>query len=177
MNFTRTVPNPIDYNFNPRSVAIGDFNNDTWLDFVTTDHTLNDISVFLQFTNNTFRKSTTYSTGVYSLPNAVAIADLNNDQQLDIVVACFGSNNIGIFLGVGDSTFVNRTTISSGLSRPLWIHIAHLDNDNYLDLAIANFGTNHVGNFLERVMANSQIKNCSQLAFNPLSELDRRRSF
>src|SRR5579871_2797594 len=34
LKFIPTVKNPIEYNYGPRSVAIGDFNNYTWLDMV-----------------------------------------------------------------------------------------------------------------------------------------------
>ena len=156
MNFERVLINPVDYNSNPRFVAIGDLNNDTWLDFVLTDRALNKISVFLQSSNGTFRRSTTYSTGFHSLPNTITIADLNNDEQLDIVVAYYGSNSIGIFLGMNDGTFVNHTTIFTNSCRPIYIHIAHLDNNTFLDLVMTDYGTDSIniysgdgnGNFL-----------------------------
>ena len=144
MNFKRVLINPVDYNSNPRFVAIGDLNNDTWLDFVLTDRALNKISVFLQSSNGTFRRSTTYSTGSHSLPNTITIADLNNDQQLDIVVAYYGTNSIGIFLGMNDGTFVNYTTIFTNSCRPIYIHIAHLDNNTFLDLVMTDYGTDSI---------------------------------
>ena len=135
------MENPLDYNSNPRSVAIGDFNSDTWLDFVVTNRAANNISVFLGSANGTFRQPTTYPTGSYSLPDKIAVADLNNNGRLDIIVAYFGVNSVGIFLGLGDGTFVSHTTISTGSSRPIWIHMAHLDNDTFLDLVTADYGT------------------------------------
>ena len=144
MNFKKTAQNPLDYNTDPRSVAIGDFNNDSWLDFVVTNRVVNNISVFLGSTNGTFSRPTTYSTGSYSLPDKITVADLNNDQRLDIVVAYFGINSVGIFLGIGDGTFVNYTTVSTNSARPIWIHIAHLDNDTFLDLVTADYGTDSI---------------------------------
>ena len=144
LNFKITAQNPLDYNTDPRSVAIGDFNNDSWLDFVVTNRAVNNISVFLGSTDGTFSRSTTYSTGSYSLPDKVTVADLNNDRRLDIVVAYFGINSVGIFLGTGDGTFVNYTTVSTNAARPIWIHIAHLDNDTFLDLVTADYGTDSI---------------------------------
>ena len=100
--------------------------------------------MFLGSTNNTFRQSATYSTGSHSLTDKVVVADLNNDRHLDIIVAYFGTNSIGIFLGLGDGFFVDHTTISTNSSRPIWIHIAHLDNDIFLDLATADYGTDSI---------------------------------
>ncbi|CAF1555448.1 unnamed protein product, partial [Adineta ricciae] len=34
LNFVQTNPNPIEYNYGPRSVATCDVNNDNWLDIV-----------------------------------------------------------------------------------------------------------------------------------------------
>ena len=144
LNFKRTAINPLDYYSDPHSIAIGDFNNDTWLDFVVTNRALNGISVFLASTNGTFTQPTTYATGSHSLPGGIAVADLNNDQHLDIVVASFGSNTIGVFLGMDNGTFINYTNIFTGSSRPLCIHIAHLDNNTFLDLVTADYGTDSI---------------------------------
>ena len=144
LNFKRTDRNPVEYKSDPQSVAIGDFNNDTFLDLVVVNRAVNNISIFLAGNNRTFAKQTTYSTGRYSSPNVVVVADLNNDQRLDIIVACFGINRVGIFLGLGDGSFVDNTTISTGSARPIWIHIAHLDNDTFLDLITADYGTESI---------------------------------
>ena len=100
--------------------------------------------MFLGSTDGTFSGPTTYSTGSYSLPDTITVADLNNDRRLDIIVAYFGINSVGIFLGTGDGTFVNYTTVSTNAARPIWIHIAHLDNDTFLDLVTADYGTDSI---------------------------------
>ena len=148
MNFKKTDNNPVDCNHDPRSVAIGDFNSDTWLDFVVVNRTVNNISVFLGSSDGIFRQKPTYPTGSRSLPDKVAVADLNNDQRLDIVVACFGINSVQIFLGIGDGTFVNCTTVFTGFSRPIWIHITHLNNDTFLDLVTVDYGTDSISIYL-----------------------------
>src|SRR5260221_478319 len=74
----------------------------------------------------------------------VAVADFNNDHQLDIAVANFGTNSIGIFLGFGDGSFSSQTVISTDSSRPLWINIADFNNDTLLDIVIANYGTHSI---------------------------------
>ena len=125
-------------------MAIGDFNNDEQLDVVVVHRAVDRISIYLASNNGTFQKPTIYPTGLHSQPNAVAVAHLTNDQQLDIVVACFGTNNIAIFLGMGDGSFVNHKNISTRSSRPLFIHVAYLDNDTFLDLVTADYGTDSI---------------------------------
>ncbi len=83
IQFEKTANNPIDYNFGPRSVAIGDFNNDTWLDIVVANHIVNSIIIFFGNINGTFSKQPPYSTGSNSAPNMVAVGDFNNDSRLE----------------------------------------------------------------------------------------------
>ncbi|CAF4450422.1 unnamed protein product, partial [Adineta steineri] len=68
----------------------------------------------------------------------------NNDDQLDIAVANFGTNCIGIFLGFGNGSFDKQIEISTGISRPRWLNIADIDNDKFLDIVIANYGTDMI---------------------------------
>ena len=86
----------------------------------------------------------TYPTDLHSQPNAVAVAHLRNNQQLDIVIAYFGNNSIGVLRGLGNGSFVSHTHISTGASRPITIHAAHLDNDTFLDLITADYGTDSI---------------------------------
>ncbi|CAF4384069.1 unnamed protein product, partial [Rotaria sordida] len=48
---------------------------------------------------------TPYSTGDDSSPTMVAVDDFNKDNRLDVAVANFGTNSIGIFLGSEDGLF------------------------------------------------------------------------
>ncbi|CAF4265760.1 unnamed protein product, partial [Rotaria sordida] len=59
--------------FIPISVAVGDFNNDMYLDIVMANLNENDVSVLLGYGNGSFANQMTYLTG--SLPSAVAVGD------------------------------------------------------------------------------------------------------
>jgi hypothetical protein len=48
-----------------------------------------------------FTPQATYSTGTY--PNSVAVADVNGDNKPDIIVANSGSNNVSVFLSLGQT--------------------------------------------------------------------------
>ncbi|CAF4572162.1 unnamed protein product, partial [Rotaria sp. Silwood2] len=142
--FAATRKNPIDYNRGPRSVAIGYFNNDTWLDFVIVDSIVNTISIFIGHSDGTFSYLIEYTTGDGSTPNMVVVVDFNNDNVSDIAVANFGVNNIGIFFGWGNGTFDKQITTSTGSSHPKSIYFADLNNDTLLDIVIVNYGTHSV---------------------------------
>jgi hypothetical protein len=133
--------NSINGDSHPHSAAVADFNNDGLLDIVVANSGTNNIGVFLRSDNNTFTNQMTYSTGSNSVPYAVAVGDFNKDQRLDIVVANFGTNNIGIFLGTANGTFTSQTTFSTGSSRPRWVAVGDFINDTVLDIAVVNYGT------------------------------------
>lgn len=147
LNFNPISPSALTYNYGPRSVAFAYFNNDKWLDMVVVNYAVNLLSIFLGYGNTTFTKSVLYSTGLYSAPYMAAVGDFNNDHQVDIAVANFGTNSIGIFMGYGDGSFSNQTIISTDSSRPIWLHVTDLNNDTLLDIVAANYGTDSISVF------------------------------
>ena len=48
-------------------------------------------------------------------PYSVAVGDFNNDTILDIIVANYGTNNLGVLLGYGNGTFANMVLYSVGV--------------------------------------------------------------
>ncbi|CAF5126015.1 unnamed protein product, partial [Rotaria sp. Silwood1] len=147
LNFKATAQKPIEYNYGPRSVAISDFDNDSVLDMVIANHIANNIAVYLGNGDGSFRNPIIYSTGSYSSPYMVTIADFNNDNRLDIAVANFGTNNIWIFHGFGNGSFASQIELSTGSSRPATIIAVDFNNDSLLDIATANYGTHSVSVF------------------------------
>ncbi|CAF1245157.1 unnamed protein product [Adineta steineri] len=148
MNFALVNPIQVEYNYRPQSVAVGDFNNDTWMDIVVANRATNNIAVFFGYGNAGLSStSMTYSTGTNSTPCMVTVGDFNNDGRLDIVVANYGVNNVGIFLGIGKGAFESQSTIPTGSSRPLLIYVADLNNDKAQDMIIANYGTQSISIF------------------------------
>ncbi|CAF5165610.1 unnamed protein product, partial [Rotaria sp. Silwood1] len=103
------------------------------------------ILIFLGYGNGSFEIGLTYSTGVLSRPYTVAIADLNNDNILDIAIANSGTNNIFLLYGYGNGNFGNESsyTLNYGY-RPYSITLKGLNQDGWIDIVIACYGTNHV---------------------------------
>ncbi|CAF4911856.1 unnamed protein product, partial [Rotaria socialis] len=62
--------------------------------------------------NTTFTGKTTYSTG--SKPRSLNAVDVNGDGKLDIIVANYGSNNVGVLLNIGNGSFAAQTTYPAG---------------------------------------------------------------
>ncbi|CAF1500299.1 unnamed protein product [Rotaria magnacalcarata] len=129
----------------PITVAIGDFNKDNKLDIVVVNFLDGNIMVMLQNGSGPFQSMSTYSTGEYSIPPYMAIADLNNDDHLDIVVNNCGYDNIGILLGYGDGIVMKQITYAIGnASKPYSVAVGDFNNDTLLDIAVANFVSNDV---------------------------------
>ncbi|CAF2017559.1 unnamed protein product [Rotaria magnacalcarata] len=68
-------------------VALGDFNNDQFLDIVATNENADSIYIFLGYGNGTFQNAATYLNQLLSYPSWVAIGDFSNDNISDIIVS------------------------------------------------------------------------------------------
>lgn len=144
LNFKLLPEKAIEYNYGPRFVAVGDLNNDSILDLVIAQQIVNKITVYLGEGNGNFRHRIEYSTGIHSSPCMIQLGHFNNDSQLDIAVANFGSNNIALFYGFGNGSFEQPIQFSTNSSRPIAILTADFDNDTLFDLVTANYGTNSI---------------------------------
>jgi hypothetical protein len=129
----------------PYSIVASDLNNDGWLDIIVANYGTNNIGVLLGVSNAIFVTMMTYSTGINSGPYSIAVADFNNDHQLDIVATNSNTDNIIIFFGYGNGTFTIGQTYSTGTrSRPYTVTIGDFNNDKNSDIAVANSGTSNV---------------------------------
>ena len=137
-----------DHDSHPRSFVVENFNDDDYMDIVVAYSGAHNIGIFLGYGNTSFSTQTRYSTGAYSSPYSLAVADFNNDTYLDIVVANYGSHNVGIFLGYGNGSFQNQTTYLTD-SHPCSVAVGDFDNDGISDIIVANYDTNTLFVFLK----------------------------
>ncbi|CAF2893759.1 unnamed protein product [Rotaria sp. Silwood2] len=129
----------------PRSIAVGDFNNDTQMDIVVVISGTDTIGIFLSQDNETFRNEQIYPTGFNYCPYSLVVDDFNHNNYLDIAVANYGTNNIGIFLGNKNGMFANQKVFSLSSSHPCFITVGDFNNDNQTDIVVANNATNTIG--------------------------------
>ena len=147
------------------SVAVGDLNGDGKLDIVVSNSCLsyddcpfNDIldvighptvGVLLGRGDGTFKPVVTYDTGGFQRPDAqssVALADMNGDGILDIVVtnSCgyiddCAQGTVSVLYGNGDGTF--KPTPTGGWSNgflPVATAVGDVNGDGKLDLLTVN---------------------------------------
>jgi hypothetical protein len=123
------------------SVAVADVNGDGYLDVVVANICQTDgcsgngpIGVLIGNGDGTFHTAVTYDSGTIS-PQSVAIADVNGDGKMDIVVA---GDSVAVLLGNGDGTFQTAVNYGSSAYGPQSLVIADLNGDGQLDLVVAN---------------------------------------
>ena len=68
----------------------------------------------------------------------MAIADVNGDLKLDIIVANTFSDDVSVLLGNGDGTFQPQQRIPPGDVNPRAVRVMDVDGDGKSDILTAN---------------------------------------
>ena len=132
------------------AIAVGDVNNDGKADLIVTNgcqspnHCANGVvGVLLGNGDGTFQSAQSYSSGGV-VASSVAIADVNGDGNLDLVVTnqCLDSTcaggGVSVLLGNGDGTFQAAQSYATGGFTAVSVAIGNFNGDQKLDLAVAN---------------------------------------
>jgi hypothetical protein len=131
----------------PRSLVIGDFNQDGKLDLAVSNlagNTGSTLSIFLGNGDGTFAPEPPIGAPDSTFAFPLATGDFNADGKLDVAVANEGSNSVSILLGNGDGTFAAQSAQPTTGTEPIWIAPADLTTNAKLDLAIANQNSDSV---------------------------------
>jgi hypothetical protein len=142
----------------PLGITAGDFNHDGHQDLAVANSNQaggnpgpngNTVSILLGAGNGTF--SPALNIAVAKGPIGVAMADVNKDNNLDVLVTNSLTDQVSLLLGKGDGTFQTPATftVASGGAPvqgffPTYVVIADLNGDSKLDLAVANTNTSTI---------------------------------
>ena len=123
--------------FGLNSIFSGDVNGDGHSDFVAA-HNDDNIYVSLGLGGGAFSEKDTYSSGGQSPINLI-LADLNNDENLDILSPNWRSNDISVLMGQGNGLFQPSKNGPFPVGNdPYSVYSAYLNNDTDPDIVVAN---------------------------------------
>jgi hypothetical protein len=140
------------------SMAVEDFNNDSFVDVVAVSSVAGQAFPLIQNPTQprTFRDLPAVSVGV--APTAVTAGDLNDDGRPDLAVTSGGANGLGklgTFLNQLPedevTPFVEEALVDTGTSlgaNPAALGLSDFNRDSFLDVVVANKGTDSVPFFL-----------------------------
>jgi FG-GAP-like repeat/FG-GAP repeat len=130
----------------PKSVAVGDFNNDGKPDLAVANQgsydptgtlTNTGVLVLLGKGDGTFQAAVNYAPGKASV--SVAVGDFNGDGKPDLAVANKGDGTVSILLGKGDGTFQPAVDYAVR-GTPGSVAVGDFNGDGKPDLVVANPG-------------------------------------
>jgi hypothetical protein len=132
-------------------------NNDTIPDLVVINsqaETGTTVSVLIGKSGGGYQPSVDFQTDAY--PNGLQLADINNDNHIDIVVSnayeamayqdcsyTYPGNNINILYGNGDGTFQTLKRVGAGTAAAS-LAVADFDRNGKMDIAYASWGTDTI---------------------------------
>jgi hypothetical protein len=140
--FTRIYNNAIaQENVKSSSIALGDYNNDGWLDVFICGHLNSKNLLFRNNGDGSFTKITSGSiVNDVAWSQAASWADYDNDGWIDLFVANRDDQPNFLYRNNGDGTFTKITSgiIVNDIGASRSCAWADYDNDGWIDLFVAN---------------------------------------
>lgn len=116
------------------NIAVGDLNNDNWLDIVSIGDATNSVTLYL---NNALSFSSQVLDSFAFFESDIAVADIDNDNNLDIVA--IGGTTFKMYYNDGMANFTSQT-ITGPIEDFFDITISDIDADGFEDVITG--GTN-----------------------------------
>jgi hypothetical protein len=128
----------------PRAVAVGDFNGDGRLDVATAQQLTDTVSVLIGHGNGTFAPPLVFkASGAGFTPSSLAVADVNGDGKLDLVINSISfldsdAFQVGVLLGSGDGTFQGPILAPAQPGGSGDLALGDFNGDGRMDAAVAD---------------------------------------
>lgn len=121
----------------PRGLALADVNGNGRTDIVVAMRASNG---FLILRNEGERQFTTQAfadvLAAGSLPEAVAVADFNQDGNPDLVLALSGSGNVAVFFGTGGGQYAAPLLLPVSFTNAASVAVGDLSGNGFMDIVV-----------------------------------------
>lgn len=136
----------------PSDMAFGDLDGDGRIDLLNTIRFTNSLSIFRNTsTGGTISFATRQNFSAGTRPLDVAVADLNGDGRLDVIVSNDLDNSISVFRNtstVGNISFATRQDFLVGPGSAPWgLAVGDLNRDGKPEIAVCNSNANTISIF------------------------------
>ena len=118
-------------------IAIHDLNGDDLPDLVLANRDNVPNEIYFNKGNRQFEKKLDFGTGTFET-RSVAVADMNNDGNLDIVTGNINGANV-IYLGTKNFTFNETLLFGSADTDTYSIAVADFNKDGFMDIVTGNY--------------------------------------
>jgi predicted outer membrane repeat protein len=152
-NGTFRAPRSFTVGSHPDAIVAADVNGDGRPDLIVANFSDNTVSVLLSGSGEVerelnddegllFRPAVNYAVGAG--PDGLALADVNGDGKLDLIVANYADNNVSVLLGNGNGTFGPQHTFDAG-PHPSAVAAADINRDGKPDVVVTNLAGSQIG--------------------------------
>jgi hypothetical protein len=125
----------------PNDIAVGDVNRDGKLDLSFANHDAHYVTVLLGDGQGRFSPASNSPVTVNSRPHphGIALADFNNDKNLDFVIDDWGNNRVTVVFGDGQGSFAGPgTSFAVGRMPYQRVRATDVNGDSLADIITTN---------------------------------------
>jgi hypothetical protein len=122
----------------PEGIAVADVYGDGRLDVIVADRGMGGVDILAGDGHGHLGRPVLLRTTSRSLPEAVAVGDVNGDGVPDLITANYGSASVSVALGGGHRRFGRFAYVHTDTG-PIALVAADLNDDGRSDVVVANY--------------------------------------